>query len=125
MELLLTRDQQDGMIGGVRFLLTAKARLSESEAEAVERYAMGTTILYEKPTAAPNPKSVMSLLKHRFLVPRIKVQDLVHGKTIEAKSILAIIAVEEELLRAAESFHRMLMTASTFGGETVHTFKGE
>jgi len=38
-------------------------------------------------------------------------------------TILGILAAEEQIKTAAEMFHQMLMAASTFGGETVHTFK--
>lgn len=125
MELLLTRDQVGGMLGGIKFQLTAKAKLSDDEASAVKKYKMADTILYEKQGNAPDPGSFMSLARHRFMVPRIQVQDLVHGKTIETKDILDILDAEEQLKSAAQAFHRMLRAASTFGGETAHVFTDE
>jgi hypothetical protein len=122
MELLIRRDQAGGLLGGVKFQLTARAQLTEDEAAAVNRYKMGDTILYEKPTEAPDRNSFMSLAKYRFMVPRIQVKDLVSGKTIEAKDILEIIDAEEQLKTAAEAFHKMLKAASTFGGETALKF---
>src|SRR3712207_5738530 len=73
MELLLRRDQQGGLMGGVKFQLTAKAKLTDDESAAIKKYKMGDTILYEKPTDGPDPRSFMSLAKHRFMVPRIQV----------------------------------------------------
>lgn len=125
MELLLTRDQVGGMMGGIKFQLIAKAKLSDEETAAVKKYKMGDVILYEKQGQGPDPSSFLSLARHRFMVPRIQVQDLIWGKTIEAKDILEILDAEEQLKSAAQAFHRMLRAASTFGGETAHTFADE
>lgn len=125
MELLLTREQAGGMLGGIKFQLTAKAKLEQHESDAVKKYKMADTILYEKQGERPDASSFMSLARHRFMVPRIQVRDLVDGKTIETKDILEIIDAEEQLKDAAKNFHRMLTAASTFGGETVHTFANE
>lgn len=122
MELLLTRDQKSGLMGGIKFQLTAKAQLTPEEAEAVKKYKMNDTILYEKASERPDPNSFMSLAAHRLSVPRVDVGDLIRGKTIEAKDILEIIDAEQQLKVAGKNFHMMLMAAATFGGETVHTF---
>ena len=125
MELLLKRDQASGAFGGVKFQLTAKARLSGEESAAVKKYQMGETILYEKDTAPPDPKSFLSLARHRFTVPRIQVRDLVNGKTIETKDVAEIMDAEAQIKDAAKVFHFMLKSAASFGGETVHTFTDE
>lgn len=122
MELLLTREQAGGMLGGIKFQLTAKAKLTNEESAAVKKYKMAETILYEKSTQGPDSSSFMSLARHRFMVPRIQVRDLVDGKMIETKDILEILDAEEQLKDAAKGFHRMLRAAASFGGETVHTF---
>ena len=125
MELLLTREQAGGMLGGVKFQLTAKAKLSDDESAAVKKYKMGDTILYEKQSDKPDPNSFLSLARHRFTVPRIQVRDLVDGKTIETKDILEILDAEEQLTDAAKAFHKMLRAASKFGGETALAFADE
>lgn len=125
MELLLTREQAGGMLGGIKFQLTARAKLTEQESAAVKKYKMGETVLYEKQGERPDPGSFMSLARHRFMVPRIQVRDLVDGKTIEAKDILEILDAEEQLTDAATAFHKMLRAAASFGGETVLTFTDE
>ncbi len=122
MELLLTREQAGGILGGIKFQLTAKAKLSDAEATAVKKYKMGDTILYEKQGERPDSGSFMSLARHRFMVPRIQVRDLVDGKMIETKDIAEILDAEAQLMDAAKVLHFMLQAASTFGGETVHTF---
>lgn len=125
MELLLMRDQKGGLMGGIKFQLTAKAKLAPEESDAVKRYKLGSTLLYEKPATPPDRNSITSLLAHKLLVPRIDVNDLVNGTTIEAKDILEVMAAEEQIKTAAEMFHKMLTAAKTFGGETVHTFSAE
>lgn len=125
MELLLTRDQAGGLLGGIKFQLTAKAKLSDEEASAVKKYKMGDTILYEKQGDRPDPSSFMSLGRHRFTVPRIQVRDLVDGKTVETKDILEILDAEQQIMESAKAFSKMLRAASSFGGETAHTFADE
>ena len=122
MELLLQKDQKSGLMGGTKFLLTAKAKLTSEEESAVKRYKLGETILYEKPNDGPNMASITSMLAYRFTVPRINVNDLTSGKSIEAKDVVEILDAEAQILRAAEVFHRVLSATSTFGTETVHTF---
>lgn len=122
MELLLQRDQKAGLMGGTKFLLTATARLTPEEQDAVKRYKLGDTVLYEKPNGGPDTRSTMSMLAYRFTVPRIQVSDLVAGKTIETKDAVEILDAESQLLEAAKIFHKILTAAKSFGGETVHTF---
>ena len=125
MELLITRNQKSGFIGGVKFQLTAKAKLTDEETSAVYKYKMGDTVLYEKPNNGPSSNSLTSALVYRFTVPRVSVNDLVSGKTIETKDILEILDAEEQLMVAARNFHRILNAAATFGGEVVHQFTKE
>lgn len=122
MELLFKRDQKSGMMGGIKFYLTAKAKLTSAEITAVNDYKMGSLILYEKPNAGPSSDSITSAFMYRMTVPRVVVSDLVNGKTIEAKDIGEIMSAERQLKEAAEVFHQMLMAAKSFHGETVHTF---
>lgn len=124
MELLLSRDQKKGMLGmgAVKFILEARARLTDDEAAAVKKYKMGGTILYEKPNDGFNPRSLSSILSHRFLVPRVSVDDLVGGKSVECSDVIDILAAEDQLKDAAKVFHTMLTAAASFGGEEVITF---
>ena len=58
MELLLSRDQKNGMLGmgAIKFVLEARARLTDDEAVAVKKYKMGNSIVYEKPNDGFNPR---------------------------------------------------------------------
>ncbi|WP_342619807.1 hypothetical protein [Rhodoferax sp. GW822-FHT02A01] len=123
MELLLTRNQKSGLVGGIKFLLTAKARLTDEELDAIKKYKLSDTLLYEKPNDGPNMHSITSMLAYRFAVPRLHVHDLVDGKTIEGKDVVEILDAEEQIIKAAEVFHKVLTAAKSFGGETVHTFE--
>lgn len=125
MELLLKKEQKSGIMGGSKFQLTAKAKLTNEEQEAIRKYKLGDTTLYEKPNDGPNMNSTMSMLAYRFTVPRISVNDLVAGKSIEAKDVVEILDAESQLVKAAEVFHQVLSATSTFGSETVHTFTAQ
>lgn len=125
MELLLQKSQKSGLMGGVKFQLTAKAKLTPDEQDAVKKYKLGETLLYEKPNDGPNMNSTISMLAYRFAVPRVTVTDLIEGKSIEAKDVVEILDAEVQLLKAAEVFHRVLSATGTFGSETVHTFTAQ
>lgn len=124
MELLLSRDQKKGMmgLGAIKFVLEAKARLTDDEAAAVKKYKMGSSIVYEKPNDGFNPRSLTSVLSHRFLVPRITVDELVTGKSIECADIVDILAAEDQIREAGKTFHAILSAARSFGGEEVVQF---
>ena len=49
----------------------------------------------------------------------VSVNDLVQGKRIECKSILEMLAVEDQIKEAALTFKQVLNAASHFGGEEV------
>ena len=124
MELLISRDQKKGMLGmgAIKFVLESRAKLTDEEATAVRKYKMGTTIVYEKPNDGFNAKSLTSMLAHRFLVPRITVDELVSGKSIECADIVEILEAEDKIKEAAQVLHTMLKAAASFGGEEVIVF---
>jgi uncharacterized protein (DUF433 family) len=47
------------------------------------------------------------------------VYDLVHGKRIEVKDIVEMLAVEDQVKEAARTFSQVLSAAAHFGGEEV------
>lgn len=49
----------------------------------------------------------------------ISVDDLTHGKRVDCKDIVEMLAVEEQVKDAARNFKAVLEAASTFGGEHV------
>ena len=49
----------------------------------------------------------------------ISVSDLEKGKEVECKDIVEMLAVEEQIKEAAQTFRAVLGAASSFGGEEV------
>lgn len=122
MKLLLKRDQKSGMMGKVTFLLSVRAELSAQEKENIKKYKLGNTMLYEK-LKTTDPGSgllgVASRLALKAINLTISVNDLENGKQIECKDIVEMIAVEEQIREAAQTFNSVLTAAATFGGEEV------
>jgi hypothetical protein len=49
----------------------------------------------------------------------INVNDLANGKKVECKDIMEMLAVEEQIKEAAQTFKAVLTAAAQFGGEEV------
>jgi len=125
MKLLLRRDQKPGLLGmgKITFQLDVRAELTDDEKSWVKKYKLGDTILYEKiKTDLPPGLGVMGMaarLATRMLNLTIKVDDLTSGKKVEVKDIVEMLAVEEQIKEAAQTFMNVLAAAATFGGEEV------
>lgn len=122
MKLLLKREQKSGLMGKVSFLLSVRAELSPEEKENIKKYKLGNTMLYEKlKTIDPGAGllGVASRMALKMINLTISVNDLEAGKQVECKDIVEMIAVEEQIKEAAQTFRAVLAAASTFGGEEV------
>jgi hypothetical protein len=49
----------------------------------------------------------------------VSVSDLSNGKKIDCKDIVEMLAVEEQIKEAAQTFKNVLEAATHFGGEEV------
>ena len=110
-------------MGKVIFQLDVRAELSDEERRNIDKYKLGKEVLYSK-NAAPNvdPQTLTGLgklLVAHALNISVTVNDLVNGKRIEAKDILEMLAVEEQIREAAQAFNAALHAAAHFGGEEV------
>lgn len=117
MKLLLRRGQKQGVMGGVTFMLDARAELTPAESENVKKYKMGKTLLYTN--MQDRGAGLIGMISRAAMGIEIHVDDLVHGKHIEVKDIIEMIATEEQLKEASANFKRVLETAAQFGGEEV------
>ncbi|MDO8973950.1 hypothetical protein [Reyranella sp.] len=124
MKLILRRDQKSsGMLSKtITFLLDVRADLSEEERANIKKYKLSDTILYERTTVI-HPGSgllgVASRLAHKATNLSISVGDLENGKRIDCKDIVEMIAIEEQVREAAQTFKNVLEAAAHFGGEEV------
>ena len=122
MRLLLRRNQRAGLLGKVVFSLTVRAELSDTEQEHVRRYRLGDAVLYERKPLQEGGNEYQKLghaLVYRFLNLTITVNDLAGGKVIECKDIVEMLAAEQQVREAAETFKSVLDAAANFEGEEV------
>lgn len=123
MELLLQRSQKGGLMGGVKFILDARVKLTDAEQASVKKYKMSDILLYEKGSEKMAAATgTMSLLAARFMQLRVTVADLVAGKTIEGKDIVDIMAAQDQIKEAVQLLQTMLKAAVTFEGEEVVSY---
>ena len=122
MKLLLRRDQKSGFTGKITFILDVRAEISEEEKANIKKYKLGETMLYERMTLADKGSGLLgvaSRLAFKMMNLTISVDDLSKGKLIECKDIVEMIAVEDQIKEACQTFHAVLRTAASFGGEEV------
>lgn len=120
MKLLLRRNQRQGMLGKVTFTLEVRADLADEERAAIDTYRLGDTVLYERNTLVDPGSGLLGLasrMAFRAMNMSVSVNDLVHGKKLECKDIVEMLAVEEQLREAAKTFSAVLHAARRFGGE--------
>ncbi len=122
MKLLLRRDQRSGMLGKVVFTLAVRADLSSQERSNIAKYKLGETVLYEKNSIADPGSGLLGLASRvafRAMNISVSVNDLADGKKIDCKDIIEMLAVEDQIKIAAQTFAQVLSAAANFGGEEV------
>jgi len=109
-------------MGKVVFSLEVRADLSDEERENIRRYKLGDTELYashEMTDRGSGLLGVASRLAFKAVTIRVTVNDLASGKRVEAKDIVEMLAIEDQIREAAQTFKAVLNAASHFGGEEV------
>ena len=122
MKLLLRRDQKSGLIGKITFTLEVRADLSNEERQAIAKYKLGDTVLYEKNTMVDPGSGLLGLASRvafRAMNMSVSVNNLANGKKLECKDIVEMLAVEDQLKEAGKTFNAVLQAAMNFGGEVV------
>ena len=122
MKLLLRRNQKSGMMGGVTFMLDARAQLTPEERNNVQRYGLGKTMLYQR-NQMTDPGAGLLGMASRFAFKMMNIQvtvdSLLSGAHFDFKDIVEMLAVEDQLKEASRNFKAILEAAATFGGEEV------
>lgn len=123
MKVLLRRDQKAGMMGmgKISFILDVRAELAGEEQAHIKKYKLGDTMLYErdKIVGGSGLLGLASRLALKAMNISVSVDDLTKGKQIECKDIVEMLAVEEQLREACQTFKEVLTAAAHFGGEEV------
>lgn len=126
MKLLLRRDQKSGLIGKVTFTLAVRAELTDEEKSNIKKYKLGDTMLYERDKIIERGSGLLGLasrLAFKMMNISVSVNDLSDGKKIDCKDIVEMLAVEDQIKEAAQTFKSVLEAAATFGGEEVIELK--
>ncbi|MHB8724052.1 MAG: hypothetical protein ACYC9Z_01580 [Casimicrobiaceae bacterium] len=128
MKLLLRRDQKSGLIGmgKVTFTLAVRAELTDAEKSNIKKYKLGDTMLYERMTMTEKGSGLLgvaSRLAFKMMNLTVSVNDLADGKKVDCKDIVEMLAVEDQIKEAAQTFKNVLEAAASFGGEEVIELK--
>ena len=109
------------MLGKVIFTLEVRANLSDEERSNVAKYRLGDTMLYQSHeiTGGSGLLGMASRLAYKAITINVSVNDLAHGKKVEVKDIVEMLAVEDQIKEAARTFVAVLDAAAHFGGEEV------
>jgi F420-0:gamma-glutamyl ligase-like protein len=122
MKLLLRRDQRSGILGKVIFTLDVRAELSDDERSNIQRYKLGATELYASHEMIDRGSGLLGLasrLAWKATTLTITINDLASDKRVEAKDIVEMLAIEDQIREAARTFKAVLEAAASFGGEEV------
>jgi hypothetical protein len=125
MRLLLRRGQKSSMLGKAVFTLDVRAELTPDESASLGRYKMGKEIIYHEEKVDTSKieqgtwRGLGRAVAARMLNLTITVDDLAQGRHIECKDILEMLAAEDQIKEAAQTFRNILHAAAHFGGEEV------
>jgi len=122
MKLLLRREQKAGFTGKVTFALAVRAELTEEEKSNIKKYKLAETMLYERDKMSDGGSGLLGLASRvafKMVNISVSVKDLADGKTIEVKDIVEMLAVEDQIKEACQTFKAVLTAAAHFGGEEV------
>ena len=114
MKLFITRDQAKGLLGGVKFELSARVELSPQEAEVVKRYKADKEVLVQKEVAIPLTGKVLNL--------GLTIGSLTSGQNFKCADVSEILATERNVKEACSAFATYLQVMSNFGGQEVFDF---
>lgn len=108
-------------MGKVIFVLEVRADLTAEERASIAKYRLGDTMLYQSHdiVGGRGILGMASRLAYKAITINVSVDDLVLGKKIEVKDIVEMLAVEDQIKEAAQTFIAVLSAAAHFGGEEV------
>jgi len=101
MKLVIRRDQDRGLMGGMSFVLEAQAVLSRDEEELIKKYKANREVLC------------------RSEVGVTTVDDLVRGVKTKCKDVSILLNNEAVYKEACGNFKSLLLVMASFGGEEV------
>lgn len=122
MQLVLRRDQRGGLLGKMVFTLDVRAQITDDERNNIRKYRLGQEVIYashEMTDRGSGLLGVASRLAWKMKSLTITVDDLAGGKRVEVKDVTEMLAIEDQIREAAQTFKAVLDAAAQFGGEEV------
>lgn len=114
MQLVISRNQGSGMLGGVKFEINAKVELTQTEAEITKKYKADKEILLKNEIKIPFTGKSIDLA--------ITIGSLTAGQKFKCSDISEIIECEKNIKEACESFKAYIEVMNSFGGQEVIEF---
>lgn len=114
MQLVLTKGQSKGLMGGVSFEIRAQVQLSDEERRLIQYYKLENDIVFSK--------QLVIFGRPLEQMVHIRVKDLVSGNTYKCKDLGELMAYSDSLKSACGKLKTYLEVASTFGGQEVIDF---
>lgn len=111
MRLLIARNQAKGMLGSIKFEMSAKVELTQEEAELVKKYKVEKEPLLKKEIKIP--------LTGRALVLNLTIGSLVNGQIFKCEDIGEILEYERNVKESCEAFKALIEVMKVFGGQEV------
>jgi len=111
MKLVLSREQSSGMLGGIKFQLTAKVELTADESELVRKYKAEKETLLKKEVKIP--------FTGKALIINVTIGSLVAGQSFKCDDIGEILEYESSIKESCGSFKTYLQVMKHFGGQEV------
>jgi hypothetical protein len=112
MKLFITRDQDQGLMGGISFVLKCKVELNAGEMDIIKKYKAHKETLVIKTLT----------LFGRSLNLAITIGDLIDGQKFKCKDIGEILAYEDNVKEACGKFKEYVEIMRQFGGEEIVDF---
>lgn len=105
MKLIISRSQDQGMLGGMSFALEAKVELTAEEQELVKKYKAYKEVLFVQGD------------KYAYTI-----NSLISGTRDKCKDIKILIENEEVIKEACKYFRILLDVMAKFGGQEIFEY---
>lgn len=126
MQLIVRRNQDRGLLGGVSFTLDVRVALNEDEQALVKKYKVQKMTLLKKEggllgslinEAVKEKSSVMGFFLERS--QSMTIDTLQKGITTKAKDVSVLLEQEEMARDVCKNLKMLLNVMASFGGEEV------
>jgi len=115
MKLFLTRNQAKGLMGGIKFELEARVKLTPDEEELIRKYKAEKEVLLKEEVKIP--------FTGRALVFDLTIGSLTAGQKFKCNDIAEILEYEKNIKDSCGLFKNYIEVMKSFGGEEVFEYE--